>query len=384
MQEKENLETIGIHFSEQPEPTTGALIPPIYFTSIFLHEEPGITKGYDYSRTKNPTRMIVENKLARIENGKFGLCFASGMSAINNILLLLKPTDRVVSERCIYGGTHRIFTKVYSKFGVDFSFVDCTDLEDISSKIDKHTKIVWLETPTNPLLTIIDIKEISKIAHEQQALVVVDNTFATPCLQQPLKLGSDIVIHSTTKYISGHTDMIGGAVITSIEKVYEIQAFFQNTVGAVPSPFDCWLLNRSVKTLPVRMKQHCENAREVADFLESQPKIKKVYYPGLKSHPQHDLAKKQMRGFGGILSFELKNGRAAIKRFLKNLKIFSLAVSLGGVESLVEQPATMSHASMPLEERKGVGIHDNLIRLSIGLENVEDILDDLQVGLNAI
>jgi len=336
--------TKAIHVGQEPDPTTGAVTVPIYQTSTFAQEEPGKHRGYEYSRTGNPTRTALEKCLAALEEGKYCLTFASGMAAISAITTMLKSGDHVIACDDLYGGTRRLFEKILRNYSISFSYVDATTTKNVEAIIKSNTKMIWIETPTNPLLKIIDIKGISSIAKKHRILTVVDNTFASPYFQKPLLLGADIVIHSTTKYISGHSDVVGGAVITSNKEIYERLKFVQNAVGAIPSPFDSWLVLRGVRTLAIRMEKHWENAQKISEFLEEHPKIEKVIYPGLKSHPQHRLARKQMTGFSGIVSFEIKKGKKAAKQFLKNLKLFKLAESLGGVESLIEHPALMTHA----------------------------------------
>lgn len=370
------FETGAIHKGQEPDPATGAVVPPIYQTTTFVQEEPGVHKGFEYSRTDNPTRRRLEETIAFLEGGSWSLCFSSGMAAISAVMTLLEPGDHVIVSQDVYGGTYRLFEQVLRRYGLQFSYVDTTDIENVKSNKDAKTRMIWLETPSNPLLQISDISEIAKLKGD--ALLVVDNTFATPYLQRPLELGADIVVHSTTKYLGGHCDVVGGAMVTSNERVYKALKFIQNAVGAVPSPFDCWLIQRGIKTLAVRMDRHWDNAVKIATFLESQEKIERVFYPGLESHPQHKLATLQMKGYGGMLSFELKGD---IKRFLKELKIILLAESLGGVESLICHPATMTHSSIPKEERLARGIKDNLLRLSVGIENPKDLIRDLESAL---
>ncbi|MCP2520107.1 cystathionine gamma-synthase [Candidatus Aminicenantes bacterium AC-708-M15] len=378
------FETKVIHIGQEPDPSTGAIVVPIYQTSTYVQEAPGKHKGYEYSRTQNPTRAALEKNIAALENGKYGLAFSSGMAAINTIMNLLKSGDHIVAEQDLYGGTHRLFTKLYTNYEIEFDFVDMTDLEKIRRVIKKNTKLLWLESPTNPLLKIIDIQAISKIAKENDCLLVVDNTFATPYFQQPINLGADIVVHSTSKYLGGHCDLIGGAIVTSNKEIYDQLAFYQNAVGGVPGPFDCWLVLRGIKTLTLRMERHNQNALAIARYLESHPKVRKVYYPGLPSHPQYELAKKQMRGFGGMVSFELKGDIEQVKKFVSSTQIISLAESLGGVESLIEHPATMTHSSIPKEERIKSGLSDELVRLSVGIEHQEDLIADLEKAFEVI
>lgn len=376
--------TKAIHVGQEADSATGATIVPIYQTATFTQEEIGKTKGYDYSRSDNPTREALEKAIASLENGKYGLAFASGLAAETAVLSILKPGDNIVAADDLYGGTYRLFTKVLSNQGITTTFIDGTNPAAIESAITKNTKLIWLETPTNPLLKLSDIKAISDIATDRDVLLVVDNTFATPYFQNPLDLGADIVVHSTTKYINGHSDVVGGAVILNNYDLYEKIKFYQNAAGGILGPFDSWLTLRGLKTLAVRMERHEFNSRKIAEFLENHPNIEKVNYPGLESHPQHELAKRQLKGFGGMISFELNGGIAEVNKFVKNLKIFSLAESLGGVESLISHPAQMTHASLPALERKNRGINDNLIRLSIGIEDVEDLIADLEYALVSI
>lgn len=383
------FETKLIHAGQIPDPTTGAVIVPIFQASTFAQEEVGKHKGYEYSRTKNPTRDALETNLAALENGKYGLAYASGMAAVDNVARLLQKGEHTLCCDDVYGGTSRLFNKVLKDFGLEFSFVDMTRVENLEKALRKNTKMIWLESPTNPLLKLIDIRAVAEITKPRNILVVVDNTFMSPYFQKPLLLGADIVLHSTTKYLNGHSDVIGGAVITDDSVIFKRLKFLQNAIGAVPSPFDCWLVLRGIKTLAVRMKEHEKNALIIARHLETHPKIKKVIYPGLEIHPQHELAKKQMSGFGGMISFELVKGLKA-KTFLKNVSRFSknktltLAESLGGVESLIGYPAEMTHASIPKEEREKLGINDRLVRLSVGIENVDDLIEDLDIALTKL
>jgi cystathionine beta-lyase/cystathionine gamma-synthase len=378
------FETKTIHEGQPNDPLTGSVSFPIYQTSTYEQIEPGVTKGFSYGRTDNPTRLALEKALASIEEGNFGLCFSSGLSAANTIMNLLSKDSHIIAVDDLYGGTWRLFTKLYRKFGVEFTFLDLREPEKIREGVRKNTKILWLESPTNPLLKIIDIEKCVKIAKEYDLLVVVDNTFATPYLQKPLKLGADIVLHSTTKYLNGHADVIGGALIVNSESIYQELKFYQNAVGGVPSPFDCFLVLRGLKTLPLRMERHCKNAKKIAEFLRSNPKVKKVYFPGLEEHEGHETAKKQMKDYGGMLSFELDTDFNGLKRFFSSLKIITLAESLGSVKSLICHPATMTHASVEPEVRKKRGITDSLVRLSVGIEDVEDLIEDLSNGIKAI
>jgi len=372
------FETKAIHAGQEPDETTGAVIVPIYQTSTYVQRGIGKHKGYEYSRTSNPTRAALEKCLASLEEAKFGLAFSSGMAAISTVMNLLKAKDHIIVCDDLYGGTYRLFEKVYKDYSLEFSYVDLTNPQNILKVLKKNTKMVWVETPTNPLLKIIDLKKISKLANKYNLILAVDNTFATPFFQKPLFFGADIVVHSSTKYLGGHSDLVGGAVVTSNPEYYDRMKFCQNAVGGIPGPFDCFLVLRGLKTLSVRMREHQTNAVEVAEYLSGHKKVKKVFYPGLKSHPRHNLAKKQMSGFGGMVSFELKGNLAGAKRFLKNLKLFSLAESLGGVESLAGHPALMTHSSIPLTLRKSLGISDELVRLSVGIENIEDLIEDLR------
>ena len=378
------FETKAIHVGQKPDSATGAITFPIYQTSTFAQEAPNVHKGFDYSRTNNPTRAALEQCVASLEGGKFGISFGTGMTAINGVMNLLKSGDHVICCSNVYGGTFRLFTKLYTKFGVDFDFVDLANPDILNAIIKPETKFVWIESPTNPLLSIIDIEACAEIAHKHNALLVIDNTFASPYNQQPLSLGADIIVHSTTKYLGGHSDVVSGCVVVSDDKLAEQLKFFQNAVGAVPGPFDAWLVLRGIKTLSVRMKWHNESAFKIAHFLAEHPKIEKVYYPGLKTHPNHDVAKKQMKGFGGVVSVELKGGFEAGKKFACSTNLFTLAESLGGVKSLISHSASMTHASIPLEERAKAGISDALIRLSVGLEATEDLINDLKQALDKV
>lgn len=373
--------TKAIHAGQEPDPTTGAIITPIYQTSTYVQEGLNQHKGYEYARTQNPTREALEACLAALEGGKYGLSFGSGLAAEGNIMNLLSAGDHVICGDDVYGGTYRLFEKVWKRYGLTFTFVDASDVSKIKAAITPNTKMVWVETPTNPLLRLCDIKAIAKLAKEHNLITVVDNTFASPYLQNPLKLGADIVVHSVTKYLGGHSDVVGGAVITSNDKLYETLKFHQNAVGAVPGPFDCWLVLRGVKTLAVRMEAHQKNAIKVAQYLEKHPAVEKVMYPGLTSHPQHALAKEQMNGFGGMVSFVLKGGLESARQFLGSTKLFALAESLGGIESLVCHPVSMTHGSIPKEERDARGVVDALVRLSVGIEDIDDLIADLEAGL---
>ncbi len=375
------FETKAIHIGQEADKTTGATIVPIYQTSTYTQESLGVHKGFEYSRTGNPTRSALEEALAALENGKHGLCFSSGLAATSNVLCLLKSGDEVVAGDDLYGGTNRLFNKVFSNFDFKFTFVDGRDPKNFEAAISERTKLIWLETPTNPLLRLCDIKAISEIAKKKKVILAVDNTFASPYFQRPLDLGADIVVHSTTKYLGGHSDVVGGAIITSNDELYEKIKFYQNAIGATPGPFDSWLVLRGIKTLAIRMKKHEENALQIAEFLEKHSKVKKVNYPGLKSHPQHELAKKQMHGFGGMISFDVGDKNTA-KKIVESTKLFSLAESLGGVESLIGHPVTMTHAAVPVDVRGKLGITDGLIRISVGIEDVNDLINDLKVALD--
>ncbi|OIO10325.1 MAG: cystathionine gamma-synthase [Elusimicrobia bacterium CG1_02_63_36] len=367
-----------MHSGQEPDPATGAIMTPIYQTSTYVQEAPDVHKGFDYARTNHPTRLALERNIAALENGKYGLCFGSGSAAASAVVQSLNQGDHVVSCNDLYGGTYRMFTKVYERFGVSFSFVDASDIGAIDKAITPKTKLLWIETPSNPLLKLCDIRAVAKLAKERGVKLCVDNTFATPVLQQPLEMGADIVAHSTTKYIGGHSDVVGGAVVTNDEEIYEKLKFLQNATGAVPGPMDCFLVLRGTKTLPLRMERHSANALQIARKLLEHPEVACVNYPGLPTHPQYDLAKAQMRLAGGMISFELKGDLDRAVRFLKSCKVFSLAESLGGVESLLGHPATMTHASIPREERLKAGLTDGLIRLSVGIEDEKDLMADLE------
>jgi len=377
----QRFETRAIHAGCEPDSGTGAIMTPIFQTSTYVQESPGKHKGYDYSRTHNPTRTALEKNIASLEEGNYGLAFSSGMSAITTITQMLNAGDHIICSDDVYGGTFRLFDKVLKKFNLEFDFIDLTSLQSLERHIKNTTKLVWLESPSNPLLKLIDIEATARIAKSRGIVTVVDNTFATPFFQKPLKLGADIVMHSTTKYLNGHSDVIGGALVMNDQELYDKLQFLQNAAGGVPGPFDCFLVLRGIKTLAIRMERHAENALKIAQFLENHPKVRKVIYPGLSSHPQHELAKKQMTGFGGIITFFIKGGLEAARRFLERVKIFSLAESLGGVESLIEHPAIMTHASLPKEVREKIGISDELIRVSVGIEHVDDLISDLKQAL---
>ena len=377
--------TKAIHAGIEPDPSTGAIMTPIFQTSTYVQKSPGDHKGYEYSRTHNPTRTALQNSIAALENGKHGLCFSSGLGAIDAIVKLFSPGDEIISSNDLYGGSYRIFTKIFAKYGIKFHFVSMDNPEDIRQYINDNTKFIWIETPTNPMMNIVDIEAVSKIAKERNILVGVDNTFATPYLQNPLDLGADLVMHSATKYLGGHSDVVMGAIVVNDDQLAENLAFIQNACGATPGPQDCFLVLRGIKTLHIRMERHCQNGKTVAFYLKNHPKVDKVFWPGFESHPNYDVASKQMRNFGGMISFTLKGNRKedAIK-VLENLQYFVLAESLGGVESLCGHPATMTHASIPREEREKVGLSDSLIRLSVGIEDAEDLVNDITGALDKI
>ncbi|HVZ97310.1 MAG TPA: cystathionine gamma-synthase [Chitinophagaceae bacterium] len=374
-----------IHAGQEPEPSTGAIMTPIYQTSTYAQEAPGVHKGYEYARTQNPTRTALQNALAAIENGKYGLCFASGSAATDAVIKLLNPGDEVIAANDMYGGTYRMFTKVFQKYGLKFHFINMQDANEVSKFINKNTKLIWTESPTNPMMNITDIAAVSAIAKKHNIWVCVDNTFASPYLQNPLDLGADIVVHSATKYLGGHSDSVHGCVIVNDDALHEQLKFIQNATGAVPGPQDCFLILRGLKTLHVRMQRHCENGEKIARWLRQNNKVAKVYWCGFEDHPNHAIAKKQMRGFGGMLSFTLKDDSTeAAKKILSSTKLFALAESLGGVESLIGHPASMTHASIPREERLKNGLTDSLIRLSVGIEDADDLINDLRqaIGFN--
>jgi len=373
--------TKAIHAGQEPDPTSGAIMTPIYQTSTYAQTGMGENKGFEYARTANPTRSALEACIAALENATHGLAFASGMAAESAVLSLLSAGDHMISCDDLYGGSYRIFERIMRRYNVETSYVSAGNITDYEKAIRPNTKLIWLETPTNPLLRLVDIRAIADIAHRHNLLLVVDNTFSSPYFQQPLALGADIVLHSTTKYINGHSDVIGGAVVTSNEEVYEALKFQQNAAGAVPGPFDVWLTMRGIKTLAVRMRQHEENAHSVARFLTEHKRVEKVYYPGLPSHPDHELAGRQMSGFGGMVSFQFKGTLADVEQVVRRFKVFTFAESLGGVESLVCHPATMTHGSIPKEIREARGLGDTLLRLSVGIEDIEDILADLEQAL---
>lgn len=377
------FETKAIHTGQEPDPTTGAIIPPVYLTSTYVQEAPGRHKGFDYSRTANPTRRALEECVAALEGGRFGLGFSSGMGAINAVLNLLESGDHVIAGDDLYGGTRRILSQVYAQYGIRVTYVDAGAPNGWERAFTPKTRLVLVETPTNPLLKIVDLGAAAETAHAHGALLLVDNTFATPYLQRPLDHGADIVAHSATKYLGGHSDVVSGLLVLNDEGTAKRLAFYQNAVGATPGALDCWLVLRGVKTLALRMERHCDNAEKVAAFLKSHPSVKKVYYPGLADHPGHAIAKRQMARFGGMVSFETHSEAAAVK-VASGTKLFALAESLGGVESLVEHPGIMTHASIPAEERAAIGLSDRLVRLSVGIEHSDDLIEDLAAALAAV
>lgn len=371
-----------IHAGSHPDPSTGAIMTPVYQTSTYVQEAPGVNKGFEYARSQNPTRKALEEAFAVIENGKYGLAFSSGVAATDAVIKLLQPGDEVICANDMYGGTYRLFTKVFERFGIIFKYVDTTNPANVAAAINPNTKLVWLETPTNPLMNISDIAAISSLTKPKNILLAVDNTFASPALQNPLDLGADIIMHSVTKYLGGHSDVIQGALMMNDSELREKLYFIQKSCGAVPGPMDCFLVLRGIKTLGVRMKAHCENGRIIANWLRNYPKVAKVYWPGFEDHPGYAVAKKQMKDFGGMISFELKNDSVEeAKRVLSSTHLFSLAESLGGVESLINHPASMTHASIPREERIKNGLSDSLIRLSVGIEDADDLVEDLQKAI---
>lgn len=374
--------TKAIHAGADPDPSTGAIMTPIFQTSTFVQESPGKHKGYAYARGKNPTRAALEKNIAALEDGKYALCFSSGMGSMDAVIKLLRPGDEVITGDDLYGGSYRMFTKIFEPMGIKFHFVNMTDASNIVRYVNKNTKLIWVETPTNPTMQIIDIEACSTIAKANQILLAVDNTFATPYLQNPLALGADIVMHSVTKYLGGHSDVVMGALVMNEDSLYERIAFIHNSCGATPGPMDSFLVMRGIKTLHLRMERHCFNGKHIATYLKTHPKIEKVYWPGFIDHPNHEIAKKQMKDFGGMISIVLKG--ASLEDTFKiasSFKVFSLAESLGGVESLINHPATMTHASIPKAERERVGVVDNLLRLSVGVEDIEDLLEDIKEAL---
>jgi cystathionine beta-lyase/cystathionine gamma-synthase len=373
-----------IHAGAHPDPSTGAIMTPIYQTSTYVQEAPGVHKGFEYARSQNPTRQALEEALAVIEEGNYGLAFSSGVAATDAVMKLLKPGDEVIAANDMYGGTYRLFSKIYEKFGIVFHYVDMSSMSNISAKINANTKLIWAETPTNPLMNIADIKAIASLAKDHTLLLCVDNTFASPALQNPLTLGADIVMHSATKYLSGHSDVIQGALVINDKALRDELYFIQKSCGAVPGPMDCFLVLRGIKTLGIRMERHSQNGEKIAHYLKAHPAVKKVYWPGFEDHPGHAIAKAQMNSFGGMISFELKNDTMeAARKLLSSTHLFSLAESLGGVESLINHPASMTHASIPREERIKNGLSDTLIRLSVGIEDADDLIADLEHAIQA-
>ncbi|MFM1961508.1 MAG: hypothetical protein RLZZ172_353 [Bacteroidota bacterium] len=371
-----------IHAGAHPDPSTGAIMTPIFQTSTYVQEAPGVHKGYEYARSQNPTRTALEEALAVIEGGQFGLAFSSGVAATDAVIKLLKPGDEVICGNDMYGGTYRLFSKIFLKFGIVFHYVDMTNLKNVAAAVTPATRLIWAETPTNPLMNIADIKGLASIAKANNILLCVDNTFASPALQNPLSLGADIVMHSATKYLSGHSDVIQGALVINDKALRDELYFIQKSCGAVPGPMDCFLVLRGIKTLGIRMERHSQNGEKIAHFLKTHPAVKKVYWPGFSDHPGHEIAKSQMLGFGGMISFELKNDTMeAARKVLSSTKLFSLAESLGGVESLINHPASMTHASIPREERIKNGLSDTLIRLSVGIEDADDLIADLEQAM---
>ena len=378
------FDTLAVHAGVEPDPSTGAIMTPIFQTSTYVQAAPGDHKGYEYARTQNPTRDALQKSLAALEGAKHGFCYSSGMSAMDTIMKLLKSGDEVIASNDLYGGSFRLLRRVYEQFGITSHFVDMTDVSNIEALTNENTKLLWIETPTNPMLNLVDIAAITKFARERGIITAVDNTFATPYLQQPLKLGADLVQHSVTKYLAGHSDVVMGAIVTNSEELAERLGFLQNSAGAVPGPQDCFLTLRGIKTLHLRVERACENAMAIAKHLRNDSRVNRVIYPGLEDHPQHALAKHQMRGFGAMVSFDLRDDSLdAANKVLSNTKVFALAESLGGVESLIGHPASMTHASIPVEERLKVGLTDSLIRLSVGIEDVEDLTRDLDQALSA-
>lgn len=380
---KHKFGTKAIHAGADPDPSTGAIMTPIFQTSTYVQESPGTNKGYGYARGKNPTREALQKNIAALEGGKHCVCFSSGMGATDAVMRMLRPGDEVITGDDLYGGSYRMFTKIYENYGIKFHFINLTDANNITKYINANTKLIWAETPTNPTMQIIDIEACAKIAKANKLILAVDNTFASPYLQNPLALGADIVMHSVTKYLGGHSDVVMGALVTNDDKLHEQIYFVLNSCGANPGPMDCFLVMRGIKTLHLRMERHCFNGRKIAEFLKTHPRIEKIYWPGFTDHPNHEIAKKQMRDFGGMISIVLKG--ASLEDTFKiasSFKVFSLAESLGGVESLINHPVTMTHASIPKAERDKAGVVDNLLRLSVGVEDVEDLIEDLKQALN--
>jgi cystathionine beta-lyase/cystathionine gamma-synthase len=376
------FETLAIHAGERPDRAFGAVSTPIYQTSTFAFEDVGKTRGYDYSRTANPTRKVLEDTMAQLEGGMAGFAFATGMAAETTIVHILKAGDHLISADDVYGGTYRLFRDVMPALGLEITFLRMNSKQSLEQAIKPNTRMIWMETPSNPLLNITDIEMVVDIARKHKVLTVIDNTFATPYFLQPIKFGVDLVVHSTTKYLNGHCDVVGGAVVTTTAELSDRVQFLLNAMGTCASPFDCWLVLRGIQTLPLRMMKHEENATAVAEYLQKHKVVRKVYFPGIKTHPGHEIVRRQMRGFGGMVSFELHGGKESANKFLKRLKVFEVAESLGGAASLAEHPSTMSHASMPADYRKKIGIGDDLLRLSVGLENIDDLFEDLEQALN--
>ena len=375
------FETLAIHAGERPDKSCGAVSVPIYQTSTFAFEDVGKTRGYDYSRTANPTRKVLEDTLAKLEGGKAGFAFATGMAAETTVVHLLKSGDHIISADDVYGGTYRLFQDIMTELGLEVTFLRMNNRQAIERAVKPNTRMIWMETPSNPLLNITDLEMVVDVAKKHRILTVIDNTFATPYFLRPIEYGVDLVVHSTTKYLNGHCDVVGGAVITTTDELTGRVQFLLNAMGTCASPFDCWLVLRGIQTLPLRMEKHEQNATAIAGYLQKHQAVSKVFYPGIKSHPGHEIAKRQMKGFGGMVSFELKGGRKAVNDFLRKVKIFEIAESLGGVASLAEHPATMSHASIPADVRAKIGIGDDLVRLSIGLESIDDLIEDLEQAL---
>jgi len=377
-----HFDTKAVHAGVEPDPSTGAIMTPVFQTSTYVQKSPGDHKGFEYARSKNPTRSALQKSIAVLENAKHGLVFGSGVAAIDAVVKLLKPGDEVISGNDLYGGTYRIFTKIFEGFGIKFHFVDMNNVAEIEHYVNDNTKLIWLETPTNPMMSIIDIKAVAAIVKRHKLLLGVDNTFASPALQNPIDLDADIVMHSVTKYLGGHSDVVMGALAVNNDELYKRLAFIQNSCGAVPGPQDCFLVLRGIKTLHLRMERHCENGEKIARYLATHPKVDKVYWPGFESHPNHQVAKEQMRGFGGMISFTFhEDDMHRSFRVLENLKLFALAESLGGVESMANHPASMTHGAIPREERMKVGLLDSLIRLSVGIENADDLIADLEQAI---
>jgi len=377
------FDTKAIHAGQRPDPSTGAIMPPVYLTSTYVQESPGVHKGYEYARSQNPTREALERNLAALEGARHGVVFASGLAAESALLTLLESGDHVVCGRDVYGGTYRLFQKIFTRFRFEFTNINIYDLQEIEPAIQPNTRLVWLESPSNPLLTITDLEAAARIAHAHGLKVVVDNTFATPCLQRPLELGADFVVHSATKYLGGHSDVVGGAILTNDDEAHDGLKFVQKAAGAILGPLDCFLILRGIKTLSVRMRRHCENAGRIARHLADHPEVETVIYPGLESHPGHEIARGQMTGFGGMVSVLFKGGPERNSRFTTETRLFALAESLGGVESLVCIPGTMTHAAIPVEEREKGGFPEGLVRLSVGIEDAEDLLEDIERAIEA-